>query len=567
MNRFLAMMLAVPLILTGCLFSPEDDNVDAEILSGHFEAFNVTGLNYRTDTQSGSISEGVYRYVAGETVIVSLLGLDLFEFDGDSPLALADFASDFPNVSSDFENAFFNEDEFVEFQQLANLIQLLANLDADSDVENGFDVSGVTEISSVQTEINLAIPPFAFYEETLIELANEIDIARDITPIISLSFLYDWTEQDMVTHTEASSVRDSDNDGAIDATTQYSYDLDGYRSLTSVYDEQSILTNEEIFEADEMGRILSKSYPRYDASGTKDFDRGYFYDHNESGQLVEYLSFYDFDADGNQDSSFTESYEYDDKGRLEVETVFENDDLITSTYEYNDDNSIASITEVTDDDNDGSIDELVRTTYAYNDVDLLVNKRVETDEGNNGVIEEYSLESHTYNDEGLMLTTTEIGFDDGDIEFEYTKTYQYDENGYLESYDASVDYDNDGVANYLSTMSYALNAAGEITESFEQIFNDGINLSRSNRYVYHKPELGKLGEYTLYKDTNGNGVENWSTHVEFTYDANGNKERYLTQTDDDNDGVVDSENVWTYSYNVVSEGVGTWLFEFYTFWY
>ncbi len=581
MKRSLLLLLALPLLLTSCSPHPSEDTpeivdddgadatqpIDPVVLTGQFDALNVTGLTFVTQTQTGTLENGAFDYVEGETVVVKTLGVDLFEFPGELPTELADFVSDYPNTESDFGDAFFNDSDFVEFQKFANLIQLLANLDADSNAENGFDLTAFSAIGSVSTVIDLSLPPFEFYEETLIALANELEINRAVTPIISLSYLYDIAEQTMVTFTDETYSKDSDYDGALDGLTTYSYSPEGHKELASVHDGQSVLNDAVIYETNTQGLLTEKRYPRYNSSGEVTFDRGYEYEFNSHGQLVSYLSFYDFNADGVNDSSFTEAYEYDDQGRLKVKTVYSNGDWHISTYEYNEDGSYASVIETVDDNDDSVTDRIITTTYTYDAEGRVTEKREELDEDADGIFEEYDLDTKTYTDDGQILSLSNQTFDsDNVIEFQFVQTNEYDKNGYQIGYVAIRDSNDDDIPEYKSQATYTVNGEGYTTASVEEVFSDGSTLSKVKRYEFEQPELGYFGDYTAYEDSDGDGTEDKNTHYEFTYDTNDNLTEKFTQKDEDNDGLVDSESLFTYTYNEVTNGVGTWLWNYYAHW-
>lgn len=565
MNRVLISLLLLPPLLTGCLPDSNDDDSSATVSVGQFSAFDVSGLNYRTRTQSGVLVDGAYQYMAGETVTMSLLGTDLFEFNADSPEALVNLASEFPNQESDFNAAFLENEQFPDFQRLANTIQLLANLDADENIANGFDVTAYSNIGDIETVLDLSIPPFEFYEQTLIILAHELDTERNITPMISISQLYEWAQRDMLVYVPASYSLDSNNDGTVDQHTVYTYSVDGYLQKYTVYDENNLITDEVTLESDAMGRISSERFPRYDTEGTLTLDRGYDYFYNDSGQLIQYFSFYDFNADGIADSSFTEEYEYDGNGRLSVETVYSNGDRHVTSFDYNSEGLLTTQTEHIDDNNDGAYERENLSTYEYNESGLETLYRLDSDDDMDDVTDEYQIKTTTYTESGQIASLITQNFDNEDvIEYQSNQSYQYNNDGCLIEDSLATDYDNDSVADTLLKTTYTVNTDCQNIESTQQVFNDGVTLSKQVYTLFQDPELGYLGIYTKYQDNDGDGVTDYQFYSEITYDEFGNMLTRLTQTDSDNDGTFDSEARWSYDYILITDGAGPWLFDYYS---
>ncbi|MDG3086475.1 hypothetical protein P7F88_10270 [Vibrio hannami] len=559
MNPIVIASVLLSLLLAACMPNDTDETgtTDQESQTNQLLNLSITGLEYATETQSGTLSNGDYQYIEGETVVISLLGKELAEFDASQGLVLADF----PDNEQDLGTAFFDGQGFESFQELANLIQLLANLDNDGVLDNGIDVSSYSGQSLVTTDIDLNVSPDIFYEETLIELANELSTTRSVTPMVSIAYLYDIAEQEMTYYQLDTLVTDTGNDSTVDQSSTYFYSAKGYKEQVSVADDQDIVTNEYVYEYDDMGRLLALRYPKYNSSGSRTFERGYTYVFNLLGQVESKTSYYDYNGDGAPDSASTEHYDYNSKGWLEVETQDRsNGDTVIQTHTYNNDGTVKTIHELEYDDED-VLDSQELITYTYNSAGLVTEKRTDKDIDADDTYDYYDLEIKTYNSNNDVLSSSDATYTSGDdLESESLQVNVYNDSGHQTEYSYWNDYDGDNIVNYRSQETYSLNEEGETTDSLQKVYQDGVTLSSTRRYVFHTPSLGFQGEYTRYDDDDADGSEDSSRYQLTSYDDTGSRiSEIINRDDDDNDGTVDSEDLKTYNYDVAINGVGAFL--------
>lgn len=573
MNKrlFSAAAFLLPLAMMGCnpsvSVNVNSGDDDVEVSTGTFLELNITGLPYTTETMSGSLENGSYEFLDGESVTVSLFGKTLAEFDGADGFELNDFTTDFPLTEDDFASAFFEGEGYSDFIEFANILQLLAMLDADENLENGIDVSAYNAISSVTTELDFTLAPADFFDQTLIQLANEIESNRNITPVISMAYLYSIDEQEMPYIASSTSVYDDDNDGSVDSTTEYTYSDAGYLTYETSLDELGVIESNYVFEHDEFSRMVSERYPNYDSEGNVTFERGTQYTYNNLGQLIAMLEYFGLNSDGEYNSSSEYTYQYDSQGLQTVYTQLSGSNYTHRSYVYNDDRTLASYTETRDSDNDGEAEFIHYYSYTYNEAGMEIEDRQETDEDADGSIDETKVVTTEYNADGNETLITDYRYDSEEVlSFSFIQSYSYDENGYEIGYEYTQDFQGDGDDDYRYTIVNTLDENGEIETRVSNTYEDGETLSQVRRVTYDNPELGWLSSETTYTDNDGNGTEDEWYRWEITVNELGQRETSFYQKDEDNDGIVDSEKLRTYTYETFQDGVGGYLFKYYAFW-
>lgn len=563
MRFILYLTILLGVVLSGCNSSSSEPSTD--IQTGRFLGMNITGLQYKTPSLSGTIEDGEFEYQVGETVTVSFLGKELAQFTGSTLYDLGEFTTEFPETSEDFYSAFFLAEGYADFIVLANIVQLVAMLDADENPENGFDVSAFESVESLATPIDFTMAPGDFFDQTLVEIANEVQSNRNVVPALSMAYLFDVADIGVPHTVLSTTVYDDAIDGAIDSTTLSSYSAQDFIEYKSTRDGNSILTSDSVYEVDEFSRLISERHYEYDSSGETTFERGITYSYNQLSQVVESYEYYDYNGDGQVDTGGLFSYEYDETGLVTTYSNLNGANFTQRFYVYNSDRTIASYTETRDTDNDDNPEHLLYYSYQY-DEGLEIEERIETDYDANETIDQTSIMSTTY-ENGQKVEYRSRRYDElNELNYEYLEDYSYDENQNLIGYDYTVDFNGDGSGDFLYETEYVINNDGYTESKNTLVYDDGATLSEKKRTVYTDPVEGELGGSTVYSDEDADGTEDSSIRYIYTYTEDGDRESYIRQKDTDNDGVVDEEESYTYTYNEFSNGIRAYLSEHYYLW-
>lgn len=549
--------------------SDTDSSVDStpEPLTGKFLEIDLLGLSYHTDSYSGSLVNNEFEYLEGETISITFLGKTLIEFEGKSEVSISDLVADFPNDSNELNSSYFEGEGSDEFKTLANMFQLLAALDEDENPENGFDVSKFHELTSSSTELNLTLSPDTFYRQTLIELANEISANRNVSPTTSIGFLYELSKEEMVFSTTSYFAYDVGNDGTDDSTLEYVYSSEGYLLNEIRTNHTNGTASHRVLTTDEFTRLTQLAYPSYDSNGDKTYERGVTYTYNALGQITEELTYLDHDGDGENDSTSSITFNYNAKGLVTSETSLDDSSKIVYTYLYNGDRSLSSYTEIQDTNNDDTPEQTKEYSFQYNSDGTVLEERVDIDNDADGTIDEYEISTYSYdaNSKETLRETFQYDSDDT-LTRKEVEEQSYDEYSNRTDYRYTIDFDGDGTDNYLFTTSYTLDENGNTVTKTSLTYRDGINLSKTVRTVYATPELGLLSDVSVYQDNNGDGTEDESYSWVNTFDEYGNYESRLYLDDDDNDGTVDSENMYSYTSIVLENGAAAFFYANFVSW-
>ncbi len=133
------LVLAVALgssVMVGC--SNDDSASATNVRTGVFVDSEVVGINYRTESQSGTTNEnGEFNYVAGETVTFSIGDIELPAGKAGAvvtPLDLANAETPYDAVAN-------------------NVARLLQTLDSDADPSNGITITQASHTAATDAEI------------------------------------------------------------------------------------------------------------------------------------------------------------------------------------------------------------------------------------------------------------------------------------------------------------------------------------------------------------------------------------------------------------------------------
>jgi len=155
-----ALLVAISAVLTACGGGSSDpvDPVEqpvaqaptapgspTNVLTGRFVDSAVEGLNYRTDSLSGTTDvDGTFEYAASESVIFSIGSIDLPPVAGDeviTPLTV------------------FNTTDIADIQVI-NLARLLQTLDTDGLADNGITISDEAQLSATGLNVDFSSTGF-----------------------------------------------------------------------------------------------------------------------------------------------------------------------------------------------------------------------------------------------------------------------------------------------------------------------------------------------------------------------------------------------------------------------
>jgi hypothetical protein len=564
MNRLFLAAVLLPMLLASCNTDQSEDTV--ETLTGSFLDLGISGLSYQTDTLSGRLNDGQYEYLAGEEVSILFKGESLFEFDAADGFSFSDLTDEFPATEDDLYSAWYGDDDFESFQVLLNLVQLLFNLDADSNHANGIDVSSIDMSGSLSTDIDLTVSAEEFYETTLIELASELGTTRSVTPMYSVWNLYDIAGKSLPIYQRATlSITEDDSTDV----TYYDYSIEGYDEFETEYSSSQIIVGYSEFTNDDMGRMTAFTDYFLDDSGNSTGTRSKANSYNDLGQLVEVIVEQDYTGDGTLNYSSLEEYTYNSEGEPsayiyshdnDYDSVF--DSVESATYDYDENGFLTTEVRSQDSDNDGDADKIYTESYEYDADGLVTEFRTETDSDADGSHDEYRVETTTYNDAGLVLSEILIDYDSDTDEkgFNVSEMNTYDDSDNRTQYSYVSDYDGDDVLDYYYVVDYEYYEDGEVEVKTSSYYNDGSTLSKVTRSVYDGTGTENYRNYVIYTDSDGNGTEDSSKSYVYTLDDEGNLTILNLLTDSDNDGSTDSTKTYDYTYEYFDNGSAIQLY-------
>lgn len=557
-------ILVAAATLSGCLLD------DAE--TGTFPIPGIKGLTYETSTQSGSLNNSQFKFEEGESVQIKLGNQTLFTLDAESAIEFEELISQWPSTEEELQQAYFENDQFEAFQYLANFMQLIHNLDADGDADNGFDLSQYSNEQNL--DIDLSVTPDTFYTTTLLELADTLGSQRSAAPMNSIGQLFDLGGSHIAIEQLATQASDDDNDGTTDEIRTYQYDEMG---LELGYQEDSngddISDNQFTYAYNASGLQTSQlSETDFDYDGSFDRVWGETTEFNELN-LPSSATFYsDHNGDGISDYETLAEYEYNSKGLVinEVETELNSeggaDSYTYLAYSYNDDDQLTQKVVTSDDDADGSIDSKKIYTYSYTATGKLLQEIRSDDDDNDGVEDERRIEDYTYNENDEQLSIALKDYDnEGTLGFNQTQLYTYNAAGEQLTYQLIVDYYGDGDANFEGTTTRTYDEGGNILTSLSVNYREG---ELSDRYLtsYTYNEAGKQTQYKKEEDNDLDGTYDSTIVRNYTYTAEGNYASWDAYEDEDNDGTNEEESTRTYSYSINQEGEKSLLQEFVNWW-
>ena len=495
--------IACALFLSACGGGDSPQAGTSDTLVGVFSDSPVSGLTYKTATQTGiTNTKGEFNYLAGETIIFSvgnvILGESIVTSSLITPLNIVPNAQVYKslNALSNFKSA----TERQAFLVSSNILIFLQSLDADRNPDNGITLSdGITTLfENSELDFN---QPFSDFSSTLkpftdkAHSAGAIISSAVVKPHVALEHFY---QAQNITHqfSQLDSLQvDTDGDGSIDTIITYGYDARG-NEISKIWDNNADGSPDSISTStyNERGNRLS-TISDWDMNGTPDAFVTISYDENG------YMQRYTQDDDALDGPDFIDTYHYDKNGNLLSEINDENADGSpdrVSTYTY--DGSNNNLTEVVDTDGDENPNWILTNNYDHNS--RVISQSMDND--GDGIIDEISNSSYIYNERRQVLEKTSYN-QDGHVTSIYTITYDVKGN--------------------ILTTTYAT----------------GPNVQQNVIHSFSYDDNGNKLSFT--KDLEGDGTPE---RVDiFTYDENGN---LLTEVFDyDGDSIPDAINSYSYS--------------------
>lgn len=287
-------------------------------------------------------------------------------------------------------------------------------------------------------------------------------------------------------------------------------------------------------DADGVPEFMDVVVNRYDARGNNirsdyvsDTSSSRFeatYDAND--QVVQTVESYDVDGDGVFDARTVTDTTYDGAGRV-----------LTSRRESVENGNAAAVTLV---------------SYTYNSSGFLTRVLVSTDQQGDGVWDVLLEESRVLDSDGRTLSLTKTTDDpaDGTIDALTETTNTYEANGNLILQLFRSDDDNDGVDDFTSSTSLVYDAQDRLLSRVVEVDVDADGtLDGRDTYTYTYDASGNRLSEVWGADRDGDGVPDTVFTRLWTYDGAGNVLVQQDQTDSDANGVPDVRIVVTTTYD------------------
>ena len=565
MKLFPFSAVAASILLTGCL-----DSDDTPALTGVLPIPAISGLSFETETQSGSLSSSQYNYLEGETVSIKLGSQVLLTFDAEQDPSLDSMISQWPENEDELQSAYFDEDVFQDFQLAANFMQLVYNLDADGDAENGFDLTAYEDISD-SISLDLSISPNAFYETELLALAASINSQRTVTPMTSIGDLFTLSGQSITYEQQIQQTTDSDNNGSIDQVKDYEYNDNGLVIVNKTDSNMDTISD----RITENSYTLSGLYSGYNYISDTDND-GFANRSNHEEKtynnlnLVEQKTFgSDYYGDGSDNYVTKNVYTYDDLGRVITDEYSSDNDgdsiydsISTSDYTYNESSAVTSIVFQEDQGVNGSIDVIQTHAYTYNEQGLLTEHVRSDDDNADGTEEDRVAINYTYDDAGNTLTEFQGNYENDVLGFSTLQTFEYNDSGEITENQLISDYTGDGQTNYIFTVTYAYDEFGNRASQLQLTYQDGSTLSKQINYTYEYDIQNNKTLENKEEDEDLNGSYDTTEKRVYTYTEAGNVASQIVTDDEDNDGTAETTSEYLYTYTQNVNGHKTLLAEY-----
>ena len=479
MKTKLISSIITTLALTGCGGgSDSSSNSPApEIKTGIFTDSPVKGLYYETKTQSGLTNEsGEFKYIEGETITFKL---------GGSVLGISKAQETITPFTISGVKALIKQREITNsflsltpnsYEKAINIATLLQGLDKDGNHDNGIDLGDAhTDLS------NLTIP-------LLVKASGFENNAQYLQARDTMQTLHTMRFIDA-----AKNMYDS-----IGITIESNLTAKQTNSLNNTFFESIE------FEYDNEGRVSTINYD-HDNDGTSDTSQTFTYDQNGRLQTIY-----------NSESDTTQTLSYDTNNKLlSRSTVIGNTSSTDESFEYQ--NNLLSKFSL-DKTSNGASD--FNTTFNYDVDNNLSGYEIDAD----GDLQADKAVSISVQN-GKVRNFTETTQDNSSLEI----AYKYNSNGNRASQNTRVS-NNDSISETNAKFSY--DAANNLIKyELDKDFDGKPEYIESYSYNQNK-------QRTKYRrDDNADGK--WNFMAQYFYDVNGNRIKMLE--DSNGNGIVDKK--------------------------
>lgn len=259
------------------------------VLNGTFLDSPVSGLGYRTPTQSGlTNNEGQFSYIVGEQITFSLGGIELGRTSGSGIVTPLDLV----NVASVDQARELHLDN-----QLINILVFLQSLDTDRNPENGISLADLNQVFEHES-LNFNQNHADFRSGSFKRLVNlhggfyqsPKAALNHLLKSLSMSISVELIIQDRV---------DIFGDGTIDLITDFTYDQNGQLINLSSSSNQTDLISETVFEYDLDGNMIRRDAGNIIDTFTYHPLFGFLSRETKLGGSIRYTLINEYDSIGN----------------------------------------------------------------------------------------------------------------------------------------------------------------------------------------------------------------------------------------------------------------------------
>ena len=522
MKIWLCMALGAGLLVSGCGDGGGSD--EAPELSGVFQMGGIAGLHYATPTRSGlTDASGTFKYLSGESVTFSAAGIRLGEVPGSdtiNPFTLVGVTPPRTEAAlrGELDRASRSTSAFV---RATNIARFLIAVDMDHDPANGIDLQG-----------RIAPPTAATldFDQTLSQFAVALDkltpnLTHNLPRWFPVVHLYRVLGIKVPAHVPTN--YDYLYYGTSVQGSRFSYYPDGsLKAQGSFSGFEGENTFDSLYTYDAFGRMTSRQSAqsvsfwgdRADTLETR---------YQPNGDLEAQVQEVDFGIDETIDARAVTDF---------VSDAFGN--ILRQTARY-------------DLDNDGIVDQ-IETMIAHFDSRLNQDSSVwEFDANLDGAIDNRVVRRATFDNSNRVTSYTYEADTqaDGTVEWVDRATVEYllDGRRVIEKYES--DFDGDGVFEGLLIQDWMLDGRGKpLTLSIRS--QSSATVSETD--VTFDADRRVLTEEST-EDWGNDGVLDGLSRRTSTYDAIGNVQQTVNETDFEADGEWDYRYVTTYEYGADGE--------------
>ncbi len=539
---------------------------------GVFTGIPIEGMRYETDSTSGyTNANSEYNYFDGETITFSVGGIVIGSIAAADNISLLDLES--ASLPDNYESLEAVLLDFIttEFDVISNKLHFLFSLDIDGNPDNGIDITGWDAVLANETiDFNMEYRDFYWkqfsneddiYNIFFIEEGDEdielhqmneferfaikYNVNKNLPYGLPMSYLYSSLSIDIPVNAETGFSRYDYIADRQDYVNQRTYREDGY--LIEVNSGRSSFQT-ETFNRDLLGRITNHivEYDR-EGDGIIDSTLSYAYTYGDLWQVENITADYSYAGGGNSQESI--SITYNANGNiLQAELNFNSEDsfTVTTDYTYGNNGEVLNKTAIVE---EGSEISLFSETNTFDNNGNQTSYLYEGDYENDGTIDEALSLTVTYDSNNNQLTRTfETINQDGQVDYRDLTTNTYDSNNNRLSSIYDRDSTGNGVYTYRTITEQTFNSDNIRLTYNQEVQADGIGVATAIYSIVDSyNDEGVLTYHSEFTDNNADGVPiryNYSI-----YDDNGNELTSYSESDSNNDGILDRSSGYERTYD------------------